>query len=494
MPQVFITADSLLPTGLNPETAYSYGPGPVYSNAQVQIDPAGNTSQGASLIAASNTRGVWVFNGASYKMLNRQRAPRATVILKSLDNGASWTVLDEVNSPAVQTCSGFVSGSTVYCAFNTAADGTAGFINLINFDMNTGMWGPVYGIAGAPAIDRGPSISVWLRPNNTLLVFFSNRSTFNPGDPSGIGGVSFDLGVPGWNAPFDAGAAITALPGWNATNTMVQRTTSVMDASGRVHLFLNATGLNVGPPLWTNRCFHQAFELDDSFGSFTDFPGQDAVGVDGKLALASFSGSPLGGAVIVNDTIVLTVSMTNRLAPPFPPRLANVYLGSPVASPAWIMDDQKTIDPGALIDSLISIQEAPAASFDGTTMYAVYSAQNGTGQNLARLRLCTSTNTGTPADGWFGITIFDLEFDSPPGFNFSAQQFVGEPSIAVPVSVIPILFPFRSAAAGAPKFCPSIKKQPKMDLASLQMAYETQRPPNVEEVCVPTLRDRMKQF
>ncbi len=54
----------------------------------------------------------------------------------------------------------------------------------------------------------------------------------------------------------------------------------------------------------------------------------------------------------------------------------------------------------------------------------MYTAEDADGQDKARLRLSQTTDVTTFLTGWSGQTIFDLQIDAPPGFNFSASQFI----------------------------------------------------------------------
>lgn len=464
--QVYISADSLLPSNHLIELSYSYGPGPAYS--PIAFDPVGNGEQ-ASLVCAGNTRTMFQFGSTVYRLLNRQQT-FGTVLCASTDNGASWAVLDSANSPAFETCSGCfdLASETLYCAF-VAANGAGGAINLRNFDLTLGTWGPVYGTVGAPASAQSAGIGgVWLRPDNTLLVIFDSRDDF-VGTNSGIGAAVYNLTTGVWSAPFDVGAALLGLAGWDHTLTVVLagQCTSVVDPAGIAHVFFR-TASTVISPTWNNRCFYQQILLDGSLGAFFDFPGQTAPFPPfpyNTQQLNAFSGSPMGQPVIVGDLLVLPVLMRNdSTVDRFPQQLANVYVGSPLANPVWVLNTGSTIDPGALADDTIFPQEAPAAYFDGQTIYAVFSAQDSDGQNFARLRLAQTSNLGNPAAGWSAVTAFDLQVNAPLGFQFAEQQLVAAavfvPATARAQSVVITLYGWKlcrdSACDTAPAELPEI--------------------------------------
>lgn len=439
MADVFICVDALKPSDTAIEQAYSLGSGPVYTGAPVLID-TGDGEQ-ASLLPSSNTYATWFSGRNAYKLVNRQQVPYASVILKSTDKGSTWAPLDLGNSPAFQHCSGYFDGlRTVFCAFVTANSG-AGVIELRNFDLVSETWGAVYGIAGAPV--AGGTVAVWKRPNSTLLILYNGRTVGNP-TASGMGGASYDLLAGSWGAPFDVGGNVLLLTGWDAAQTVCspQFATSVKDSTGVVHVFFNSSSNQTVPVVWGNRCFHQAVNVDDSLGPFTDFPGQVApfpAFPYNSQQLNAYEGSPLGTPVIVGDMLVLPVLMRNdSIIDRFPVQLANVYIGSPVANPVWSLNSAATIDPGALLDDFIFPQQSPMAACDGTTLYCVFPCQDEDGQNFARLRLCQTTNLANPADpaSWSASTIFDLQVNAPAGFQFPTQELVN-PSIAIPGSGLP---------------------------------------------------------
>jgi hypothetical protein len=423
----------------------------------VLIDSAGAGEQ-ASLVPATNTRAVFRYLGNWYKLLNRQ-GTFATVMCKSTDEGASWSVLDSANSPLFETCSGFFDGlHTVYCVF-VNVNGGDGELRLIDFDLLAETWGAAYGATNAPTAAQNASITIWKQTDTLLLAIYRSRNAF-PGDgSSGLGAAVYDLFGGLWMNSFDLGVNITLLPGWDAAQTVAlnQFSTSVMDDDGTVHVFFTTASVQTVPVVWGNRCFYQSVDNGGNLVTFFDFPGQVApfpAFPYNTQQLNAFSGSPMGVPIILadQDIIVLPVLMRNdSVIDRFPVQLANVYLGSPVSAPVWALNTSLTIDPGALVDDFIWPQEAPAASFDGTKIYCVFPAQDEDGQNFARMRLCQTANLANPAIGWTAQTIFDLQVDAPPGFNFPTQELVGL-SISAPAAGAGAAAPFRLALYGYKRF------------------------------------------
>jgi hypothetical protein len=383
--------------------------------------------QQASMLSSA-TFGAFTYSGNLYKVVAGQQTS-ITLVCKSVNVGATWTRLDAASAPAFQRSAAYFDGvQTVIVAFQTGNSGAvANPINFQDFDLATETWGVVYGAAGAPSTFNPRTI--WKRPDGTYVLLYSNRNTFNPGDPSGLAFAIYDPGTSTWTTTdSDAGANIILLAGWDPTQTIVQTAfiRSYMDAAGNVGVFFRTSSVQIVPVIWGNRCFYQQILANDTLGSFFDFPGQVAPLTGGQQDLQAFSGSPLGQPVIVGDIIVLPTLQRNRNQA-FPAQIAVAYLGTPVATPVWSTDNTKLMDPDSLIDTLITPQESPSASSDGTTIFAAFPAQAADGTNFARIRLCQTVNLASPADGWSAITAFDFQAEPPP-FDH-ADQSLTSPSV-----------------------------------------------------------------
>ncbi len=448
MGTVYISADSFSPADHVTEKAYFYGGGPGYP-APIDMDSGGAGEQNA-LLPAGNTRGSFVYGGKLFQMLADQTA-QTTIMVKSSDNGATWSVADSLNSLAFDSSSGYFdsAGGTVTIAYISNNAG-AGALRLIVFDLITETWGAVLPSVG-PMADNNAGVTIWVRSDGTYLVIYPGRLTVTG---SGISAVAYDPIGATWGTPFDPGINITTLPGWDATQTGVSigDVRSIVDpATGIVHLFFGTLSLQTVPVVWGNRVFYQQILLDNStpatVNRFFDFPGQVApfpAFPYNTQQLNVFSGVPFGNPVIVGSNIVLPVSYRNdSVIDRFPHQLPTVYLGTPISAPVWslppVTDPQSTIDPGTLVNDLIWIQEAPCISFDGNTMYVAYSAQADDGSNLSRIRLCSSSNLANPQDdaSWSATTIFDLTIDAPPGFNF-VGQFLSGAGVFTPLASPPL--------------------------------------------------------
>jgi hypothetical protein len=107
-------------------------------------------------------------------------------------------------------------------------------------------------------------------------VIYQDRSGFGAAEGSGVQCAIYDIGAHAWVTDFDAGANIIAQTGWDSTQTLCTalNTRTYMDAAGNVGVFPNTSSLQTVPVIWINRYFYQRILLDNSLGSFFDFPGQ----------------------------------------------------------------------------------------------------------------------------------------------------------------------------------------------------------------------------
>jgi hypothetical protein len=439
---VYVSSDSLKPSDHLVEQAYSYGYGGL--GPPVLMDSAGDGQQESNLMG-TNTATVFSHGGSIYKLLNRQQVPLATVIVRSTDGGATWTVPDAANAPAFQNCTGYydAASATVICVYVTLG----GQLRLITFDLTSQTWVPNASVGPAALVRPCPAI--WLRPNGSYLILYQKQLTVTG---TGLSAVTFDPTFSTWGTPFDVGENITLLLGWDAAQSSCDmgHTRMTMDSGGVVHVFFTTQSLQVAPVIWGNRVFYQQINLDNTLGAFFDFPGQvapfPAFPYDTQQ-LTVYSGVPFGSPIIVGANIILPVAVRNDShIDRFPHQLPSIYIGTPVAAPVWSMapvtDPQFTVDPGTIADDFIWIQQAPSISYDGSILYIVYSAQDEDGQNLARLRMCQTASPSTPLLGWSASTIFDLQVSaSPPGFQFPTQFLSGAGAFSAIVAP-PVVLPF----------------------------------------------------
>jgi hypothetical protein len=443
---IYITADALTPADHAIEAAYAFGGGPTYD--PVAIDGATQGNEAANRGAAVFTN--FGFGGNLYAWLNNPHAaPLSSFVSKSTDHGVTWAKLDGASSPPYEIGRAYFDASTssLICCFITSNVGAVAPLVFQDFSLLTETWGAAYGVAGAPS---GKQITaVYKRPDDTLLVIYQDRSGFGAAEGSGVQCAIYDIGAHAWVTDFDAGANIIAQTGWDSTQTLCTalNTRTYMDAAGNVGVFPNTSSLQTVPVIWINRYFYQRILLDNSLGSFFDFPGQvqpltpaPPFGF-GAQDLVAFSGSAIGRpALLPSQDIIAVPCLTTNRNGVGPRQLACLYIGTPISAPVWTVDYAKSIDPESLIDDSIYPEELGDTIFDGTTLYVTFSAQGADfSTDFERVRLCQTANLASPADGWTAATIFSLSVDSPPGFNFAGQElrtvaaFI--PSSASPVGI-----------------------------------------------------------
>lgn len=399
--------------------------GPPYS--PVLIDGTHEGSAGG--MPGSALFGGMSLDGVIYKLMLSANSNLGTMA-KSTDGGATWAVLDAAHGPAASGIVGVWNGDqTITCAWRVAGGGLVA-IKLIDFNLATDTWGSAYAASGAPTGEA--VMGVFLRGSD-VLVCYDDRNSFGAGATSGLALAVYSGG--GWST-LDLGANVLALSGWDSTKMKVNHQTSyVMDAGGVLHAFFGVQATFFVAD-WGNRCFYQQVHADNSLGAFEDFPGQVAPLTGGRQDLVAFGGPPFGTPIIVADMILAPVLITNRVNPN-PHEVAALYIGTPVSSPVWSLDNTKWLDPGAGSDDTLRPQMAPALVLEDGVLWAVFTSLAADGAtNYGRLRLCQSSNLASPADGWSAITIFDLTVDTWP------VVFVGQvlqvPSLGLPYFTVSI--------------------------------------------------------
>lgn len=432
MPDVIICSDAFPDSSLIGEEGICYGTGPTY--VPVRVDSTHLANQ-AAVQASSNTFGAFAYGDSLIYVL---RASAGVRVFKSTDAGATWSLLDSAGEPGLSKGSAYFDEDNDRLVFALVSSNSSGLhpINLIAFDLLTETWGSSFAGSGPNARTIG---TVWKRLDGSIVVLYANRTGFSSGDPSGL---AFSDYSGSWGTELDVGAGITALTGWDETQTIVNTTSnslnSCMEPDGTLHVFFVTSSLQTSPVIWGNRCFYQQIAPDNSFGSFYDFPGQD-VAVAGAQDMRAFSGGPFGrpALLIGQDKIILPVIMTNRDTAPDdePNERAHLFIGEPISAPVWTVDTSVSIDPDVFVDQTIWPQTWGGIAFDGETIYIVFSAQGAdVSTNFARIRLCKTINLSSPDQDWQASTPYDvLTSPDPGGFLFSGQSLIS-PSVSVPTA------------------------------------------------------------
>ena len=331
--------------------------------APVLVDPVGfgHGPVVGNNIPAANAFGPFLYNGGLYMALTPTVGTFLLQIFQSLDGGTTWVHIGAVGEPNGNAMPVFDGDHTIVVAFSTAAIGTNGDLNLINFDLSTLTWGAAYGTAGEPTTQA--VYDVYIRPDGSILVLH-NPEVNGGGGVSGLSASVYAAGV--WTT-FDAGANVLTLPDYSNADDIVVWSSAVLDpVTGNLLVFFQTEG-DVGPPSFQGRVFFQLIAADNSLGTFNDFGTTLIFSVD--------STTP----VIVGANVVLAYVAFG--APVFP----GLLYGTPLTAPAFASVGSPGIDPAAL--NVAVPASAPYLAFDGQTLFAIYVA-SANGNTANQLRLC----------------------------------------------------------------------------------------------------------
>ncbi len=351
------------------------------------------------------TQGPFIYNDVLYIVIEDLDVPSSGVFTSS-DGGDTWAELDSANNiPSVSTP--FYDGAdTIIVAWRPNGAGLQD-ITLRNFDLITGTWGSDYGATGPQVLGNLRVVKVYKRPDDSIVVIFPDDSP-----ASAPTAAVYDSGS--WSADISLNTNVEGLPNWDGTGDIIMNTfqsRSIMDSTGRIHYFTNTFSFITSPNVWVNRVFYQAFETDNSLGSFLDFPGQDPL-VSSHQDLEVFSGPPFGQPAILGDDLLLPVSLYNRLTAS-PDQYPALYIGAGLSGPSWSIDSALSLDPEIFTDDTIIWMEAPSFWTDGAKLVAIGPAQGADPffSAFSRLRLSQSTNIAAPDEDWEAETIWDTDID-----------------------------------------------------------------------------------
>lgn len=335
-------------------------------------DPVPNgASQAAAIIA---------YGGALYQVL-QFNDPQFTDgfpvgvgqvnVYKSVDRGATWNILDGAHSPRLlfnfpQGTAGiyFDGGNTLTVASNLGNlfSVIAAPIVLQDFDLSTGLWGAVYGTAGAPSV-YGIN-QIYMRSDGSLLVIGISGSTA-PVQTAYV----YSGGV--WTTNFSLDSL---LPGGWTNSTM---SSTVYDPlTDTIHMFgLANSGL-------VQHSYYQQILLTNSIAGFQDLTALDVSGYNG------------GNPVIVNGNLLLGVAQTTSI-------YYTVLLGVGLAAPVFSVGPMPGVFPGQP-NVWYGSAQPPVLFFDGTTIWSAFINR---GANT--IYISYTQNLANPFLGWSGSAIFD---------------------------------------------------------------------------------------
>jgi hypothetical protein len=344
-----------------------------------------------ALGGSGQSAAVFKYNGNLYQVLQFLGGGETEPIwvFKSTDAGLTWAILDAANSP--QRTGNAQSAGVVFDGLHTLTIAYTAVTRTVNigpvvlqtFDLSTGLWGAMFGAAGSPNVRTVNQIFV--RPDGSTVVI-TNRA-FVGGNVVGITAKVFAGGV--WTASVNLDSN---LPGGVTSNGA---SAVAMDPTGRLHVF--AFGLDAGNAHFT---LYQAFESNNTLGSFTNFAPGVFHGVIGAMANPIISGANL------------VYGVRNAAG-----TLPLVLVGTPLAGPVFALSGN--IDPAfaGVADPGVD----PTLVTDGTLIYAVYQFNDGA---VTQVRLASTANLAAPLLGWSGASYYsDLL-----GFFQQAAQY---PTISV---------------------------------------------------------------
>jgi hypothetical protein len=373
---------------------------------------------------------VFGFGGARhlYAVLVRH-SNRTVYVYQSTNGGVSWLILDNANGPVYpngfQPAWNFDGAHTITIAYQKVASPAPLFLR--DFDLNTGLWGVDYAIAGQPTIPAFQTTKlVFPRPDGSRVVL-----TVEVSPPGAGSGAEYNVWDPigGWTLTHaDPAANMIVLPGWDPTKTFIRGTQfeTYTDADGTIGIFWEIGGINSGPPNWTDRTFYQQIHPNNSLGTFFDFPGQGG-GINNDL-LVNIQGPTIGPPMLIQATnlIVLPIFRNTNVGNASGKGAISLYVGTPITNPTWVEMSIPGVDaafpgvaPPGTIDGTLIPESAIAAKFDGTTIFIAWTIPDSTGAvDFARVRLAQTINLVNPALGvsWSDSTPYDMTTDGPAGF------------------------------------------------------------------------------
>lgn len=374
----------------------------------VLVDPV-NFGHGPVLalnVPAAAGFGPFAFGGALYMVLGSNGSgPSQLEVMQSLDGGKTWAQVGAVGDPNANGAPIFDGVHTIVVAFSTSDLNVDGSINLINFDLSTLTWGPVYATVGPPTTQQ--IYSTYLRPDGSVVVL----NNPHPGAAGAGSGLEFSVwDGTAWTS-VDAGAGILALSGYNGATDFVDWTSAVVDQNtGTTHIFFHVAG-HFGVPDWINRTFYQAVDSTNALQTFTDLPGND---VSPQAVQNMLWANP----IIVGDRVIIGALLLNPGGVGAFTGYESLIIGTGLAAPVFSYLATPGIDPIAynVISPGTDGENAPYLLYDGQTIFAIYPASTRDRQ----LRVCYTNTPLTPAVGWTSVQVFDVANVGPP-FDFALQ-------------------------------------------------------------------------
>jgi hypothetical protein len=392
-------------------------------------------------------------------------------VWKSLDGGQTWIRLDQANEPSTPIPAPHDGISAVFDGVQTVnvvlgAAGAALPVFLIDFDLLTETWGLPYGTVGAPA---PLLIALHRRPNGDLILLGMDGSLPNPQWAAWV----FSGGV--WSALIDMTVNVLLVPGYDGSGFNVG-IRAVMAPDGTLHMWSAIVQID-HDPTWAYRLFYWQLTPGNLVAQFfTDPNTLSPFPYDAVQAL----GSPILHGNFALLPVVRGIFGT-------PNSYSSVYVGTPIATPAWSVLGPPGVDPASygVFNPSSFTDTVPILQSDGVNLFYAFLQDTDPTFTYFQNQLRFAQTVAGPFAGWSAQTIFDFLTDpAPPGFVFPGQfmqfatfnlgSFLFTVTALLPGFVTAPYFlflPFPIAVLGGIVILKGVKRVPKCsDTPSLQPA------------------------
>jgi hypothetical protein len=326
---------------------------------------------------AGQASAVFEYNNALYQVLqwvgSNVGGGGSINVFRSTDGGATWSILDQANSPNAKTdttpsAAVFYDGANTLTVASTAGSPitpASAAIQLNDFNLTTGKWGAAYG-AGSSVVFAVSQL--YKRSDGSILVIaLSNASGSN---------ITANVFAAGAWSQFSLVGLLTA--GWSANGS----SSTVYDpATGAIHEFGKAFDAVPNPHI-----YYQRINLNNTVIGFQDLTG-----------LTNNNMTAMGDPIIVSGQLLWGVLDPTGKIP-------GILVGVPLNAPVFTLSTG--IDP-----NLLNTATAPTLVFDGTTLAAIYILQDNLGDQ--QLRIAT-TQTVKPPAKWVPGIVFDNNVAATP--------------------------------------------------------------------------------
>lgn len=326
-------------------------------------------------------------------------------IWKSTDGGTTWSEVDAANHVPSANCVPYfdAAGNRLIVAYRVPGAGLQA-IRLINFSFSSRTWSAPYATVGAPTCTT--VASVVLRMDNTVFVLYDTSPPIAAAPASNCIASIFSQPDSGgaWTTTVDVGVNLRAEGAWIVGTRITTVQCGVFcDESGVVHLTL--------PNISTGLYAYQQVLLNNTLANYHLF----------TESLTAISGTPLSAPIIFGGLLVIAASVFDG---GIGQRYATVYTAPDPTAPVFTLLATNGIESQFSVDNFLIPNNNPrlCLSPDGLTLYAVYCATDIGGDNYSDIHICSTSGDPGVAANWTDNNVWQLDLDSPPGFDYAGQQ------------------------------------------------------------------------